>query len=65
MPNRDDDEEYEGVIVGVLFVFILIATLVFFSLSFVEPTNYGLVCNKITKNCDNLDGTPSLSLMLL
>ncbi len=41
----------------VLFIFILIGMLVFFSLSFVEPTNYGLVCNKITKNCDNSDGT--------
>ena len=39
----------------VLFGVILLGLLIFFSLSFVEPTNFGLVCNKITKNCDTLD----------
>jgi hypothetical protein len=56
MPDRDIDEDYEGTIVCVFISILLFAILIFFSLSFVEPTNYGLVCNKLTKLCDNADG---------
>ncbi len=56
MPNEEEDVCNETNCFFGFFIFIIIGIFLISSLSFVEPINYGLVCNRITKLCDTQDG---------